>query len=215
MIYDYLKKLRDNGFYPRHVLDIGANVGNFSIECEKIWPILTNFYLIEPNKECQYNLQATGFNVYLNLVGDKDDEDVIFYKTTDFIKGTGNSIYREKTKHYDTGHFIEEHQRMVTINTLFKNSDIKFDFAKLDTQGSELDILKGGMEIFSKCKYILIEVSLKQYNENVPLKNDIIDFMNKHGFSKYEVIETHIWNQSNTIGINPGEIFQEDIIFFK
>lgn len=216
MIFDYLSKLQSRGFFPKNVLDIGANVGNFSLQCKQLWPIFTNFYLIEPNEECKFNLSMTRFNVFMELLGDEDGKEVIFYKTRDFVKGTGNSMYKENTVHYTPGHVIEEKRKLTTLDTLFKDKNVKFDFAKLDTQGSELDILKGGNKTLSTCKYILIEVSLKHYNEGIPLKDDIIEYMKSIGFVNYEVIESHVWDQVKGVAdINFGDVFQEDIIFTK
>jgi len=217
MIFDYLKKIRNKGFVPENVLDIGANFGNFSLRCKQdIWTFGTNYHLIEANDECKFRLSMTGFPVYYEILGDEDGKIVTFYKTKDIVGGTGNSTYKEKTRHYDEGHVIEEKKKLITLDTLFKNSYMVFDFAKLDTQGSELDILRGGKETLSSCKYILIETSLKYYNDGVPLKQDIINFMEEFSYNKHEVVEQHIWGSSDPVGdIHKGDIFQEDLIFFK
>jgi hypothetical protein len=62
----------------------------------------------------------------------------------------------------------------------------------------------------------LIEVSIKYYNEGIPLKDDIINFMKDFSYNKYEVLDKHIWEQTEPVGdIKIGDVFQEDIIFFK
>lgn len=216
MIFEYLSKLRDHGFFPSNVLDIGANKGIFSLQCRKIWPFTTEFHLVEADEDNQFNLLSAGFPIYNSLLGDKDGKIVTFYKTKDSIGCTGNSYYREKTKHYSEERVIKINKKMITLDTLFKDKGIVFDFAKLDTQGSELDILKGGKKTLSTCKYILIEVSLKYYNEGIPLKNDIINFMKDFSYNNYEVLEKHVWEQQESMGdIKLGDIFQEDIIFYK
>lgn len=216
MIIDYLTNLRNHGFTPKHIIDIGANAGHFSLECKQIWPVITSFYLIEADEDNTFNLLGTTFPFKIALLGDEDDKIVSFYKTKDSVGCTGNSIYREKTKHYADDKVIIVNKRMITLDTLMKNENIIFDFAKLDTQGSELDIMKGGWKTLSTCKYILIEVSLKYYNENVPLKDDIINFMASKGYNNYEILEQHIWQNEEPVGgINKGDVFQEDIIFYR
>lgn len=80
MIFEYLIKLRDKGFTLRNVLDIGANIGSFSLRCkQEIWPFITDFHLIEPNEECKFNLLSTGFNIYINLLGENDDVITLLY----------------------------------------------------------------------------------------------------------------------------------------
>jgi FkbM family methyltransferase len=216
-MFDYLANLTGKGFIPKNVLDIGANFGNFSMRCKgSLWPIFTNFYLIEANEECRFQLSTTGLPFFVNLLSDVDGKILTFYKTKDVIGCTGNSVYKEKTIHYTDDHVIAENKKTITLDTLFKDKNIKFDFAKLDTQGSELDILRGGQKTLSTCKYILIEVSLKYYNDGVPLKNDIIKFMKEFSYIKYDIVEQTFWQAAEPLGdIHHGDLYQEDIIFYK
>ena len=199
-------------FTPKNVLDIGANIGGFTKECRKFWP-LADYYLIEGNEICEPALRYMNEHYYIELLGDMDGREVTFYKTTVSQICTGNSIYRELTPAYDDDKLIKETRKLITLDTLFKNNDIVFDFAKLDTQGSELDIMRGGVKTLLSCKYILLEVSLKQYNANIPLKDEVVDYMMGIGYKKHEIIEQHIWLSESLPHIRHGDVFQEDIIF--
>ena len=42
---------------------------------------------------------------------------------------------------------------------------------------------------FKKAKGILLEVSLTQYNENAPLYDEVIQFMNDFGFKIGEILD--------------------------
>jgi hypothetical protein len=79
-----------------------------------------------------------------------------------------------------------------------------FDFIKMDTQGSELDIIKGGQRICKKAKYILLEVAVIEYNEKAPLENEIILFMENFGFKEFFTIGEHF---------NGEQLVQKDIVF--
>ena len=216
MMCTYLTYLRDNKhFFPKTILDVGANVGNFTKTCKIIWP-LSKFIMVEGNKECAFPLSMIGQTYYIELLGEEDGKKVIFYKTTVSPTNTGNSIYKENTLIYSDEKLIKEERKLIKLDTLLKDSTLMIDFAKLDTQGSELDIIKGGIKTLKNCKYILIEVSLKYYNEGIPLKHDIVNFMSSIGFSANEIVEQHIWASSEQVSdIKIGEVFQEDIMFFK
>ena len=214
MISDYLEKLRNKGFFPNNILDIGANVGNFTKMCKRIWP-LSKSVMIEGNKNCTFELSLIGDPFYINLLGDEDNKTVTFYKSKVSDKCTGNSIYRENTDAYNDENVIMTTETLITLDTLLKHTGIKPEFAKLDTQGSELDILKGGHEVLKECKYILLEVSLKYYNEGIHLKEEVVNFMQSYGYNNYEVIEDHIADSNSMFGIKKGDIFQQDIMFIR
>jgi len=216
MIINYLTDLRNKEkFFPETILDIGANVGNFTRQCKTIWP-LANSIMIEGTRECSFALSTIGEKFYIELLGDENGKKVTFYKTKVSDTNTGNSIYKENSVHYNDEKVIKEERRLVKLDSLLENFPRPIDFAKLDTQGSELNILKGGIKTLSTCKYILIEVSLKYYNEGVPLKDEIVNFMSSMGYNNREVVETHVWNSMEKIDdIRMGDIYQQDIMFKK
>ena len=190
-----------NEFCPKSILDIGANKGEFSLMCHSIWPN-SNIILIEGNRNCQKDLDQLQFKSYITLLSDSE-KDVIFYINNDNLKCTGSSYYKEITHHYHSA--IEEERSTSTLDILFPCEE--FDFIKIDTQGSELDILKGGKNIVQKAKYILLEVSIQEYNKNAPLHDDVIEYMKSIGFDNFETIDHHI-NANNVT-------FQKDILFRK
>jgi FkbM family methyltransferase len=75
------------------------------------------------------------------------------------------------------------------------------DAIKLDTQGSELDILKGAERALQHCKLIVIEVEFNALYEGQPLFCDVDRFLRDRGFV--------LWRFHNlahySTGILPGE----------
>ena len=203
--------LKNGGFNPKKILDIGANIGEFYDICKSIWGD-SEIYLVEANKNCETILKSKSNNIFIEVLGDKDNDEVIFYMTTENTLCTGNSLYLEKTKHYSEDKLIKEKRLTKTINNLFK--DIEFDLIKIDTQGSELDILKGASKILNNTKFIIIETSIKEYNIGAPLENEVIRYMESIGFDGYDELEVHAW-PVNGGPFNIGEIFQRDLIFYK
>ena len=56
------------------------------------------------------------------------------------------------------------------------------NLVKIDVQGSELDILKGGMETLVHASDLIIELSHKPYNLDSPKYFDVIPFLQDRGF---------------------------------
>ena len=56
------------------------------------------------------------------------------------------------------------------------------DFLKLDTQGSELDILRGGVQLLATVRALEIEVELNPIYRGQPLFGDVDRFLRERGF---------------------------------
>ena len=78
------------------------------------------------------------------------------------------------------------------------------DLIKIDTQGSELNILRGSRGILSSVKFVVLECPILEYNLGAPDINQIIVFMENEGFKPYSIAEFHK---------NKKILFQLDIIF--
>ena len=106
---------------------------------------------------------------------------------------TGNSYYLEETEHFNKETLVKI--KSTTLDKLISLKE-KFDFLKIDTQGSELDILKGGLETLKEIDYILLECNVagvKSYNRGSPDEIIIFNYLKNHGFKYKLVIDEHIW----------------------
>lgn len=198
-----LEKIK-NYFTPNSILDIGANVGQFYNEIKQIFPN-SYYYLIEGNERCEIALQSLGVDYSISLLSDKVKE-VKFYTRTNEERCTGNSIYREKTLFFNDDEITIKNKTTTTLELLI--NDKQFDLIKIDVQGSELDIINGGLEVIKKSKGVLMEVSLIEYNENSPTKDFVYDFMEKLDFYPAEIIGDI--NHPITY-----QLIQQDILFIK
>ena len=205
-IFSYLQRLQQSANL-KSVLDIGANVGEFSHLCKSLWNDI-DILMVEGNENCEPDLQATGYPYTIKLLGDEEKE-VDFFIQSDNIKGTGCSYYREITPLYD--------EPIIVKKTLKKLDDIvnqTFDIIKIDTQGSELDIIRGGRNTISKASYVILELPIKEYNLNSPKIEEIIEEMKSLGFDDFTPIDEHRWpNHDNLFDYN--EVFQIDAVFTK
>lgn len=197
-MFHKLKELKNKGYVPDLIIDIGAHRGHWTIDMCNIYP-KTNYILIEPTKygELEGFKRFTNFRVYNEILNEKT-EMVEWYS----ICGTGDSFFKEKTKHYVN---VEKQMRSsVALNELMlvnKNEwaeNGKNVFIKIDCQGAEIPILKGSSDILDKTDFILLELPLfGQYNENVPDFLEHLAFMKSIGFLPYEMLENHYVNGFN------------------
>jgi hypothetical protein len=95
--------------------------------------------------------------------------------------------------------------KLDTLDNRLYFPDQLIDLVKLDVQGAELDILNGGRKTIKRSKYVLIEVSLVEYNQGAPLIDEIVNKMKEYEFVIDDILEYHKTNQN--------QIFQMDILF--
>jgi len=88
---------------------------------------------------------------------------------------TGNSYYREigctNGNFFPEDKYIEKVAK--TINTIVKERQYHLpDLVKIDVQGAEVDIIKGGIDTFKNASRLIVELQDTEYNEGA-LKKDI------------------------------------------
>jgi FkbM family methyltransferase len=188
--------LRERGFIPTRIADIGANVGQFYNLFKGIFPE-SEILSIEGNPKCEDELKLVNPNYLISLLGSEETEKTL-YVNKNYDKCTGASIYKETTEYYNDCDEIK--LKTKTLDSLNQ----RFDFIKIDVQGAELDILKGGIKTILNCDFLLIELSIKKYNEGASLIGDVVCFLNHFNFKTYDIFSQFYFN---------NELTQVDILF--
>ena len=198
-----LNKIK-NYFEPKSVLDIGANTGQFYREISQIFPE-AYYFLIEGNGGCEIPLQSIGVDYSISMLSDCEKL-VNYYIRDGEPLCTGNSIYKENSAFYDEDKVVVMKMMTKTLSQIV--NDKVFDLIKIDVQGSELDIIKGGLDIIKASKGILLEVSLVEFNQGAPTKEEVVDFMKEIGFEAVEIIANINHPMFHTL-------IQEDVLFLN
>jgi len=204
-MFDKINIIREKGYYPDTILDIGAHHGNWTNGMKGLYPD-SKYYLFEGIDyfELKQFNNDPNVNVYNVLLNDKKEQ-VKWYQ----MKNTGDSIFREKTHHFVNCEIID--REAIDLDTLILQNNIlqesKNILIKIDCQGAEIPILKGGTSILEKTDFIILEIPLfGQYNEGVPNFLEHISFMDKIGFKIYDIVDTHYINGFN---------MQVDVLFIN
>ncbi len=185
---------------PSSILDIGAHIGSFARSIHFLFP-QAKLTLIEANPNCELFLEETGFDFRMFCLSSGYTEAQLFIPDENSIS-TGVSLYKENTVHFDRSHSIP-------IQTApLDDLDIQADLIKIDCQGSELDIIEGGIHTIRSAKYVIAEVSLAPYNKGAPLMDKVMSKMKSLDFIVEDVVGYH--SSPNHYG---GCIFQLDLLF--
>jgi FkbM family methyltransferase len=195
-MFDKIVILKNKGYYPDTILDIGSHHGNWTNSMKNIF-IDTKYYLFEAINYSELNQFNNDNNVkvYNILLNDKIEK-INWYQ----MKNTGDSIFREKTNHFKNCDIIKRETIDLDTHILQNNilEESKNILIKIDCQGAEIPILKGSTSILKKTDFIILEIPLfGQYNEGVPNCLEHIEFMNSIGFITYDIIDNHYINNFN------------------
>lgn len=198
----YLKKisfLLENNIKKKfNLLDIGAADG-----ANDKWNLIKNkinTILVEPHKESAKKLKDRGFNVIESVLYSEDNKEVIFYNTK---KPLCSSFYKPNFNHLEK--FSEADRFKIVSENVFisksLDSEIKSfdqpDFIKIDTEGSELDILKGSNKTLSNVFGLEVECSFNQLREKQPLFEDVRSHLENQDFIFIDFVNLIRWEKDN------------------
>lgn len=198
-VLTYLR-LRDRGFRPRGIIDIGADGGAWARMIRMIYteaPIL----MIEARRSQAAALTRTcseigNANYNIALLGPEQRDAVQFFEMQ-----SGSSMFGERSDVPRTVNLLP----MITLDSLNAELDAPV-FLKLDVQGAELDILRGASKTLERSEVVQLETQLLHYNEGAPCAAEVIGFMHERGFAVYEIADL----------IRPqSDLVQVDFIFVR
>lgn len=182
---DYIDNLKLNGFEPKVIYDIGSCVLHWTNEAQRIWPN-ANYVLFEAMDSAEFLYQERKLLYHIGLLSDVSGKEKTFYQN-DYHPG-GNSYYRENVEvnREANDYFNESHERRLSTCTLDQVVVSKGfplpDLIKMDVQGAELDILKGGKSTIQHAKHIILELQCVEWNKGAPFKDEVIAYMDSIGF---------------------------------
>lgn len=173
------------------VIHVGANTGQernlykkFNLQVIWIEPIPQVFEELKNNIRNHKNQKA-----FMYLFTDQDDKKYTFHIANNF--GASSSILHLK-KHKDIWPEVSYTKDIIlkstTLDTFIKKEKIdisKYDTLVMDTQGSELLVLRGAVSNLRNFKYIQTEVPDFESYKGCCQVTDIDSFLKKLGFVEF------------------------------
>jgi FkbM family methyltransferase len=192
---------------PDVIFDVGAAVGSWTKECQKIFP-KAKYVLIEPLQEFFATLEKIKANdkniTVVHSAAAANSGPVIFNVHEDLF---GSSLKKEVE-----GEKINGRQREIaakTLDQIEKELCLKEKyFIKLDVQNAELDVLSGAQNVLKNTECLLLEVSLFKSFLNGQTLAEVTAKLNDLGFVAYDIFG-HLYRPYD------NALCQIDVIFVK
>jgi FkbM family methyltransferase len=169
------------------IVDVGANIGQFAFFCRhylKAGRIVS----IEPVKDCHELLQANAGapTDCFNCIVSSDSGVKEFYRCT--TSSQLSSCFKDVNESYTQGTLLSCRSLDDIVRECRLN---KIDLLKIDTEGSEYDVLRSGAEILETVGLIMVEMSLFRNSEGNIFKTG--SFLNDRSF---ELVAVEQWRGS-------------------
>jgi FkbM family methyltransferase len=179
----YLSLLVENNW---NVLDLGANVGVYTVILSRLVGENGCVVSFEPTKSIFKHLKnSIKWNNVRNVrlenkaVGKTEMEMMFYFKLESGSVSNSLISYKENEgKSYKVD--------VVSLDNYKKTNDLKFDFIKLDVEGSEIDVLKGASSVIKNDRPILlIAVHPLIIQENKQNHSEIFEILESFNYSIY------------------------------
>ena len=176
-----LTNLKRAGYKPVVVYDIGAYEGYWTQDFLEVFP-KANMYLFEAQTKKETFLknvasQHSTVQYAIELLGSKDGEEVCFIESE-----TGSHVMQENG---DSGKL---NRLTSSLDSLVEKNNWPLpDFLKLDVQGFELEVLRGGTKALKSAEFCLLEVTVLDLGGGAPLLAEVVNFMQENQFQAYDI----------------------------
>lgn len=203
-MHQRIMHIRNLGFNPLTILDIGASDGRWTTECMKIFP-QSNYFLVDPLDENHHSL--------LELV--------VLHKNLKYWKGClgansgvcclnvdgpGSSILRG---HTGNTYGIQREVPVETLDNLINLGICSLpNLIKIDVQGYELEVLKGAERALLTTDAIILEISFFPFQDMMPIFHEVVSELADYGYIVYDILSLSLRPLDNAAG-------QTDILFLK
>ena len=188
------------GFVPKMIVDVGAAQGHWTRMAARIWPA-ARIFGVDPNASNIPSLEQTKRDLpqfdYLRAFLGPEQRLVRYHDS-----GDQTSLYEPPQA------AASDEAPMVTLDGLLPQLPRAPDFLKLDVQGFELEVLKGGTRAMESCEAALLEVNFLPLFDGTPLAADVFEFMRDRGLECYDVMGIYRRPEDDALG-------QLDLLFLR
>jgi FkbM family methyltransferase len=196
-----LRHLASMGVAPQVIFDVGAASGEWARLAHTVWPA-ASIVGFEPNARERKHLERTkaevpAFDFRVCFLG-RERRTVEYHDN-----GTQTSLVADEAR----GPLVKS--EMLVLDELIASGDVPApDFLKLDVQGYELEVLRGGESALRHARAALLEVSFVRFAPDLPMIAEVVAFMGERGYEWADVLGI-------LRGPRDDALWQMDALFLK
>ena len=177
------------------VVDVGANIGEISLVAAQRVGAAGRVFAFEPmpalHQKLTFNLSRNGLNQVVPVrkgLSDKTGVAPIYF---------AESLFSDGTKHEGLGTLYPSGQRaglageieLTTLDSFCAESQLsRLDLVKVDVEGAELDVLRGGERTLARFRpHLILEVQRETAQSGGHEAKDILQFLEPLGYAFFTI----------------------------
>lgn len=172
---------------PRTVLDVGANTGQFALAAERVFPGAT-IHCFEPLADCFTALKektARRSRIHCWNLALGEDSGRVAFQRNDYTPSSSMLPLAEHAAAFPHARGVESVEvNMDRLDNLSDRLGISEPLlVKIDVQGYEDRVLRGGRDTIARADVLLVETSFVELYQGQPLHAAICDLLASWGFA--------------------------------
>jgi FkbM family methyltransferase len=194
--YKIVSRAKLYSINPKTIIDVGANVGQFTVACRQLMAGV-NVYPIEPDlkvgEELKDNVgKETSKNVIITAIGDYVGT-AVFNVNRDSQVSSLLTLGDERIQFFPHSCVTKRVEiPITTLDELFSEKKLQRPILlKIDVQGAEDQVIFGAKKILKEIDWVLIEVSFARLYNGEKSFNEIVKTMAGYGFRFVRPLNFH------------------------
>lgn len=203
----------NKSFKATRLCDIGAHKGHWSFVMQQLNAQLQSVVMFEPQAKLisclkERQLGDVKKTIYQCALGDREQRLTL-------VGGTASaSLYEtaESQRHYFPGSTSQESEvvEVRVLDDIYAKEGLEYpDLIKMDVQGYELNVLRGARSVLAHARYLVIELSLREFYNGQPPLWELWRFLDEE---QYVMVDHGYELRSRT---PPFELLQFDAVFMN
>jgi len=169
LIAKILTKYLKNAESTINILDIGANTGSYCMHINSEFPE-ANIYAFEPNNNA-YRILLKNMANYNNIrcynlgLSSTSDKQKIYTYESDLISEHASVYSSILLDLHEANKIIELEFEATTVDKFCEDNEINYiNFMKIDTEGHELEVIKGAKRMIDENKIGIVQFEFNEMN---------------------------------------------------
>ncbi|HEU5134912.1 MAG TPA: FkbM family methyltransferase [Steroidobacteraceae bacterium] len=201
------------------LIDVGARNG-IDARWNQYWSMLDVIaFEPEPTECARLNAQIHPYSIrYLpNALGAVDAERATLYLCRSPACSSLLKPNLALCNQFPYGHAMAVVSEVpVTLSRMDTVVDVQPDIIKVDTQGTEIDVLRGAGHLLDRTMVVELEVEFVAQYENQPLFADVDSFMRANGFTLRGLRRTYWRNKAASYSHSSGgQLMHGDALYIR